>query len=147
MRWMALDHGTKKIGIAFSDEMEILASPFAVWSNCGSKTLTLLAQLAINEEAHGLVVGVPLHKDGTNSSTAEMAIAFGRSIHNICKLPLIFWNEHLTSAEASYMLAQRRMKSKNKKSILDAAAAAVILQDLIETRRAQGTFNQSSELH
>ena len=46
MRWMALDHGTKNIGIAFSDELEILASPFEVWPNLGEATLARLVRLA-----------------------------------------------------------------------------------------------------
>ena len=137
---MALDHGTKNIGIAFSDEMEILASPFAVWPNCGLKTLSSLAELAIKEGAQGLVVGVPLHKDGTTSSTAALAISFGEKLQNITKLPIVFWNEHLTSAEASCLLTQCGKKNKNKKTNLDAAAAAVILQYLIETRRVKKSF-------
>ena len=142
MRWMALDHGTKKIGIAFSDEMEILASPFAVWPNCGLKTLASLAQLATTERASGLVVGIPLHKDGSNSSTAKIATTFGKTLQSITGLPLIFWNEHLTSSEASYLLSKRGVKNKNKRTNIDAAAAAVILQDLIETRRAGGVLSE-----
>lgn len=141
MRWMALDHGTKNIGIAFSDEMEILASPFAVWPNCGLKTLESLAQLAIKEGVHSLVVGIPLHKDGNNSSTAKIAMAFGKTLQSITGLPLVFCNEHLTSAEAKYLLAKRGIKNKNKKTGLDAAAAAVILQELIETRRIKASMN------
>jgi putative Holliday junction resolvase len=135
MRWMALDHGTKNIGIAFSDELEILASPFAVLPNHGLKTIEALAQLATKEGVQSLVVGMPLHKDGNNSATAKIAMAFGKSLQSITGLPLVFWNEHLTSAEASRLLAKRGIKTRNKKMGLDAAAAAVILQDLIETRR------------
>ena len=54
MRWMALDHGTKNIGIAFSDELEILASPFEVWPNLGEATLARLVRLARDEGDHFL---------------------------------------------------------------------------------------------
>jgi len=137
MRWMALDHGTKNIGIAFSDEMEILASPFAVWPNRGPKTLEALAQLATKEGIHSIVVGVPLHQDGKSSSTAKIAIHFGKSLQNITGLPIVFWNEHLTSVEAKDLLTRRGINNRKKKVGLDAAAAAVILQDLIETRLAK----------
>ena len=70
MRWMALDHGTKNIGIAFSDELEILATPFAVWPSQGDATLARLARLAREEGVQALLVGLPRHKDGAESATA-----------------------------------------------------------------------------
>jgi len=138
MRWMALDHGTKNIGIAFSDELEIVASPYQVWPNQGEPTLDRLARLARTEEAQGLVVGLPRHKDGTESATAVLARAFGEALRDRSGLPLVFWDEHLSSAEADRLLAQRGVKAKDRKARLDAAAAAVILQDLMETRRTRG---------
>ena len=138
MRWMALDHGTKNIGIAFSDELEIVAIPYQVWPNQGEPTLDRLARLARTEEAQGLVVGLPRHKDGTESATAVLARAFGEALRDRSGLPLVFWDEHLSSAEADRLLAQRGVKAKDRKARLDAAAAAVILQDLMETRRTKG---------
>ena len=143
MRWMSLDHGTKNIGIAFSDELEILASPFAVWPNQGDPSLDRLARLAVEEGAQALVVGLPRHKDGAESATAGLARAFGEALRDRTGLPLVFWDEHLTSAEADRLLAQRGVKAKDRKARLDAAAAAVILQDLMETRRSNGlTYQQ-----
>jgi len=143
MRWLALDHGTKNIGIAFSDELEILATPFAVWPNQGGPSLDRLARLAVEEGAQGLVVGLPRHKDGAESATAGLARAFGEALRDRTGLPLVFWDEHLTSAEADRLLAQRGVKAKDRKARLDAAAAAVILQDLMATRRSNGlSYNQ-----
>ncbi len=138
MRWMALDHGTKNIGIAFSDELEILASPFAVWPNQGEPTLARLVRLAAEEGAQGLVVGLPRHHDGAESATAGLARAFGEALAAGTGLPLVFVDEHLTSAEADRLLAQRGVKARDRKARLDAAAAAVILQDLLATRAQPG---------
>jgi putative Holliday junction resolvase len=135
MRWMALDHGTKNIGIAFCDELEILSSPFAVWPNQGEATLARLARLAAEEGAQGLVVGLPRHKDGAESATAGLARAFGEALGDRTGLPLVFWDEHLTSAEAERLLASRGVKPKDRKARLDSAAAAVILEDLLASRR------------
>jgi putative Holliday junction resolvase len=140
MRWMALDHGTKNIGIAFSDEMEILASPFEVWPNQGEATLARLARLAGEEGVQSLVVGLPRHRDGAESATAALARAFGEALRDRTGLPLVFWDEHLTSAEADRLLAERGVKAKDRKARLDAAAAAVILQDLLRTREAKGSM-------
>jgi putative holliday junction resolvase len=137
MRWMALDHGTRNIGIAFCDELEILASPFAVWPNQGEPTLARLARLAADEGAQGLVVGLPRHKDGAESATAGLARAFGESLRDRTGLPLVFWDEHLTSAEAERLLAQRGVNPRDRKARLDSAAAAVILEDLLATRHSK----------
>jgi putative Holliday junction resolvase len=135
MRWMALDHGTRRIGIAFCDELEILASPFETWPNDGEPVLARLAALAREEGAQGLLVGLPRHKDGQESATAPLARAFGEALRDLTGLPLLFWNEHLTSMEAERLLAQRGVKPRDRKAKLDAAAAAVMLEDLLETRR------------
>ena len=135
MRWLALDHGTKNIGIAFCDELEILASPFEVWPNQGDPSLARIARLAKEEGAQALLVGLPRHKDGTESATAPLARAFGEALAARTGLPLRFLNEHLTSAEAERLLAQRGVKPKDRKAKLDAASAAVLLQEWIEERR------------
>jgi len=137
MRWMALDHGTKNIGIAFSDELEILASPFEVWPSLGEPSLDRLARLAREEGVQALLVGLPRHKDGNESATAPLARAFGEALRDRTGLPLLFWDERLTSVEADRLLAARGVKAKDRKARLDAAAAAVMLQDLIETRRSR----------
>jgi putative Holliday junction resolvase len=142
MRWLAIDHGTKNIGIAFSDELEILATPYAVWPNQGGATLARLARLAAEEGAQALVVGLPRHHDGAESTTAGLARAFGEALRERTGLPLLFWDEHLTSVEADRLLAQRGVKAKDRKARLDAAAAAVILQDLILARQSKGLSSQ-----
>jgi putative Holliday junction resolvase len=137
VRWLAIDHGTKNIGLAFSDELEILASPYEVWPNQGDPSLARIARLAKEEGAQALLVGLPRHKDGTESATAPLARAFGEGLRDATGLPLVFWDEHLTSMEAERLLAQRGVKPKDRKARLDAAAAAVMLEDLMETRRSR----------
>lgn len=138
MRWMALDHGTKKLGIAFCDALEILSSPFEVRPMEGEVSLARLASLAKAEGVEALLVGLPRHHDGTESATAPLARAFGEALAARTGLPLRFADEHLTSAEAERLLAQRGVKPKDRKAKLDAAAAAVILQGHLEERRARG---------
>lgn len=136
MRWLAIDPGTKRIGLAFSDELEILASPFEVWPQDGDATLDRLTRLCKDEGAQALVVGLPKHKDGAESATAPAARAFAGALSARTGLPCLLWDEHLSSAEAERLLAQRGVKADKRKALLDAAAAAVILSDLLETRRS-----------
>ena len=138
MRWLALDHGTKRIGLAFSDELEILASPFEVWPQEGARSLDRLARLCKEEGVQAFVVGLPKHKDGAESATAPLARAFAMELSERTGLPHLLWDEHLSSAEAERLLAQRGVKADKRKAMLDAAAAAVILSDLLETRRSKG---------
>lgn len=138
MRWLALDHGTKKIGLAFSDELEILASPFEVWPQEEARTLERLVRLCGEEGVQALCVGLPRHKDGAESATAPAARAFGEALAQRTGLPLRFVNEHLSSAEAERLLRERGVKADRRKLLLDAAAAAVILNELLEDRRAKG---------
>jgi len=137
MRWLSIDHGTKKIGLAFCDELEMLASPFEVWPMADEATLAKLVQLVKAEYVQGLLVGLPRHKDGIESATAPLAKAFGEALAARTSLPLRFLDEHLTSMEAERLLAQRGVKAKDRKAKLDAAAAAVLLQEWLEERRAR----------
>ncbi|WP_243286874.1 Holliday junction resolvase RuvX [Geothrix terrae] len=138
MRWLAIDHGTKKLGLAFSDELEILASPFEVWPQEDERTLERLAKLCKAEGVQALCIGLPRHKDGAESATAPAARAFGEALAARTGLPLRFVNEHLSSAEAERLLRERGVKPEKRKLLLDAAAAAVILDELLEDRRARG---------
>jgi putative Holliday junction resolvase len=141
MRWMAIDHGTKKIGIAFCDEMEILATPHAVWPMEGDGSIDNLAALAKKENAGALLVGLPRHKDGIESDTASAAREFGLALSERTRLPLEFINEHLTTAEATRMLSGRGKKKKGRADMTDAAAAAVMLMEHLESRK-QGARNE-----
>jgi putative Holliday junction resolvase len=138
MRWLAIDHGTKKLGLAFSDELEILASPFEVWPQEGDRSLDRLARLCKEEGVQALCVGLPRHKDGAESATAPAARTFGESLAARTGLPLRLVDEFGTSVEAERLLAQRGVKPQDRKARLDAAAAAVILHGLLEERRAKG---------
>lgn len=136
MRWLALDHGTKRIGLAFCDELEILASPFEVWPS-DDRALDRITKLCKEEGVQALVVGLPKHKDGAESATAPLARAFATELSERTGLPHLLWDEHLSSAEAERLLIQRGVKADKRKTMLDAAAAAVILSDLLETRRSR----------
>lgn len=135
MRWLAIDHGTKKIGLALCDELELIASPFEVWPMQGKETFARLEKLIKTESVEAILIGLPRHKDGVESSTASLVRDFGNELAKRTSLPLAYMNEHLTSVEADRLLAQRGIKPKDRKAKLDAAAAAVLLQEWLEERR------------
>ena len=103
-----------------------------------ARTLDRLARLCAEEGVQALCVGLPRHKDGAESATAPAARAFGEALAARTKLPLRLVNEHLSSAEAERLLRERGVKADRRKLLLDAAAAAVILGEMLEDRRARG---------
>ena len=144
---MAIDHGLARIGIAMCDPDETIASPYEVWRNEGSLTARRLAALTREESVEAIVVGLPRHHDGTESATAGAVREFAGWLEaelaatpgaRPAPLPITFWNESLTSVEADRILAERGVRPMARKKILDAVAAALILEDLIASRRDRG---------
>jgi putative Holliday junction resolvase len=147
MRWMAVDHGTRRIGIAFCDETETIVTPFAVWPNVGASTVARLAALARAEEAGAIVVGLPRHDDGNESGTAPLARALAEDLDRALeagpaaqlagadRVRVILHGEGHTSREADRRVAEAGGASRAGR---DAVAAAILLEDLLSTRRARG---------
>jgi len=154
MRWMAVDHGTRRLGIAFSDETETIATPWGVWPNEGDPTVLRLAELARDHEVGAIVVGLPRHDDGNESATAPQARALAAALRKALLqvrpggVPVILRDEGHTSREADRRLSGTRRpgpgrprprdgRGAGERAGRDAAAAAVLLEDLIATRRSR----------
>lgn len=149
-RLMALDVGAARIGVALSDASGFLASPYttlhvtrdeaAIW--------TALQTLIVETEAEGLVIGLPISLDGQIHAQAERILAFAERLKAVISLPVVFWDERLSTVEAERLRAERGYKSyerrrgqgnrgghKRKRQSsqeIDALAAAVILQGYLD---------------
>ena len=139
MRWMALDHGTRRIGIAFCDPGETVATPYAVWPNEGPKTVARLAALAAEEGAEGIVVGLPQHDDGNDSGTAPAARALAAALEPDFAGPVVLRGEHLTTVEADRRMAEAGLPSARRTAMRDAFAAAALLEDFLSARPGETT--------
>ena len=141
MRAVGVDVGGKRIGLAVSDPSGTLARPL------GSVTVAALDATAIarvegeiarlREEDDGvatLVVGLPRRLDGRPTGMTTVVEAFARRLAATCALPLVFQDERLSSHEAESRLATREKDWRVRKRKLDAASAAVILQDYLDAR-------------
>jgi len=106
MRWMALDHGTKNIASPFPTSWRSSPRPSRL-AQPGRAHPGPADPSGGGGGAQALVVGLPRHKDGCESATAPLARAFGNALEAGTGLPLLFWDEHLSSAEADRLLAQR----------------------------------------
>jgi putative Holliday junction resolvase len=140
-RIVGLDVGERRIGVAISDPSGTLARPLAVVKTSGldgdalERASAQLAQLAEEEDGvDAVVVGVPRHLDGRPSPMTARVEAFAGRLRSRAGLPVLLQDERLTSREAESRLAVREKDWRVRKERLDAAAAAIILQDYLDSR-------------
>ena len=137
MRVLSLDLGEQRIGVALSDETETLASTLTTLKAVGPRRdAQCVAALAREHAAGKLVVGVPYRLDGSVGPQAERVLAFVERLRRSLRLPVSTWDERLTSVEAAQRLAAAGVKRRQRKSRVDSAAAALILQEYLDSRRA-----------
>ena len=134
---MALDVGDVRIGVALSDETETLASGLVTLKSVGPrKDAQALAALAREHDVGEIVVGLPLRLDGSLGSQAEKVVAFVERLRRVLRLPVVTRDERLTSVEADERLAEAGVRRRDRKARIDQAAAALILQEHLDERKA-----------
>jgi len=136
MRLLGLDVGDKRIGIAVSDPTGFLASAERVLKRVSfEKDLTALAAMVQEYEAEAVVVGLPLHLDGRAGDQAEIVRRFVERLQKRISVPVIFWDERLSTRGAHVLLIEAGMRPAQRAARLDAAAAAVILQNYLDHQK------------
>ena len=134
MRYLAIDYGLKRTGLAVCDPAEKICSPHSVIE--GQKGLTdKLVQLIQGERIEAVVIGLPLNMDDSKGPQAEAAEAFGSQLQKRIDIPIHFFDERLSSFAAEEKLAAAGLNSSEKKKRLDAIAAAQILQAFLDAKR------------
>jgi putative Holliday junction resolvase len=156
---LAIDYGKKRLGLALSDEHRVIARPFATWTRINRRRdLSRLRELVKQQAVRHIVVGLPLHLDGSASDISEEAKSFGARVAKALGIPVEMMDERLSSWEArqtiSDMESQPRARRKssgagNRKVPLDDVAAAIILRDYLDrthrpTESANDTRNDES---
>jgi putative holliday junction resolvase len=141
MRSVGLDIGERRIGVAVSDATGTLARPLGVLRSAGLDVDALdivvreIARLAGEEDGIGaIVVGLPRRLDGTPTEMTPRVEQFARALGATTSLPVALQDERLSSREAESRLALRDKDWRSRKAKLDAAAAAIILQDYLDRR-------------
>jgi putative holliday junction resolvase len=141
VRIVGLDVGERRIGVAVSDATCTLARPLGVLKpsaldrDAPRIAAEEIARLAAEEDSvSSIVVGLPMHLDGSASPMTPRVRDFAAELGRLTALPVTFQDERLTSREAESRLAVREKNWRARKARLDAAAAAIILQDFLDTR-------------
>lgn len=135
-RAMALDYGLKRIGIAMTDIMQIMASPFdTIESVSLKKNAGKIIEIAKNNDVSTIVVGLPINMDGTEGEMAETVRKFIEEIKLISDIEIVTIDERLTTAQAERMLIDEGDISREKrKGLKDKLAASFILQTYLDTK-------------
>jgi len=160
-RLMALDVGMARIGVAISDATGFLASPYTTLhvTRDEAQTWKAIQHLIDETEAEGLVIGLPISLDGEIHSQGERVQAFAERLKEHVTIPCTFWDERLSTVEAERLLIEQgeaelgkryktiggrkhnQTKRRRRKQEIDALAAAVILQEYLDTQmsKSRGT--------
>ncbi|MFA9479614.1 Holliday junction resolvase RuvX [Phycisphaerales bacterium AB-hyl4] len=136
MRYLAIDLGAKRTGIATGDDTTGLATPIdVITTTSDAERLNRLAKLIDEHGPDALVLGMPLNMDGSPGPAAKHAQAFADQLTQRFNLPVHPVDERLSSDAANRQMAQTGLTHKQKKARRDALAAAVILQDFLNSKR------------
>ena len=141
MRVLGIDYGARRIGLALSDATATLASPWRLLQRPPSDAETLrmiVAEVAALVQAddglEAVVVGWPRRLDGSANQQTPIVETFARTLEGKVAVPVVLQDERLSSVEAESRLAVKEKDWRKRKAKLDAAAAAVILQDYLDGR-------------
>ncbi|HCP00936.1 MAG TPA: Holliday junction resolvase RuvX [Rhodospirillaceae bacterium] len=136
-RLLGFDLGTKTIGLAISDSMLKVSSPLETLRR--TKFMTDAEKILVlidTKEVGGLVLGLPRNMDGSEGPRAQSTRAFAKNMDDKVNLPITFWDERLTTAEAERVLIDEAdMSRKRRGEVIDKMAASIILQNFLDFLR------------
>ncbi len=134
MRYLAIDHGTKRTGLAICDPAEIIASPLAVIES-QKGLIKKIADIVEAENIEAIVLGLPLNMDDSEGAQAKLVKKFAEQLKEHLDIPVHFQDERLSSFAAEDKLTSAEFpKGKKRKKHLDAIAAAEILDAFLEQK-------------
>ncbi len=139
-RLIGLDPGSKLIGVALSDPLLMLASPYRTLKRGKLRdTAEAVGAIAAKEGAGGLVVGLPFNMDGSFGPAAQAARDWSKALGEATGLPVALWDERLSSSAVNRMLiAEADLTRAKRAAVVDAAAAAYTLQSALDATAPRG---------
>ena len=137
MKWIAVDYGERRTGLAVCDASELIVTP--VTPQIEEKSLNKVAEAAaaarLAQGAEGVVCGLPRNMDGTEGERAEKSRKLGKTLQIWSGLPVRMWDERQSTCEAADILDEVGAFGAHRKAILDSVSATVILEDYLAWRK------------
>jgi putative Holliday junction resolvase len=136
MRILGIDYGQKRIGIAISDEMAIVATPVGnVEENGVNAAVAAIAKMVVERGAGKIVVGLPRNMDGSIGPKAQETQAFVEKLKTRVNVPIQMWDERLTTKAAERALIEADVSRKKRREVVDKMAAQMILQSYLDSQQ------------
>jgi putative holliday junction resolvase len=134
MRILAIDHGSKRMGIALSDELKMIAQPVCfIPSEPFADFLEQLKTILQEKEVELVLVGMPRNMDGSYGPAALKVQEFVNVLKSAVTVPIKTWDERLTSTQANRFLIEANVRRDKRKQKVDATAAAILLQSYLDS--------------
>jgi len=134
MRILALDHGTKRIGVAVSDEMKMIATPLEyIPAEPFAEFLARLREILREKEVELIIIGMPRNMDGSYGPAALKVQEFVAVLKNALTIPLKTLDERLTTVQAQRFLIQGNVRRDKRREKVDKTAAAILLQGYLDS--------------
>jgi putative Holliday junction resolvase len=139
-RAVALDIGTRRIGVAVSDSGGAVATPYEVVTRSGdpARDHRRIAALVDEAGAEVVVVGLPLSLDGTEGPAARAVLAEVDQLRAALPVPVVTWDERLSTVEAERSLRMTGVRKGKRRRVVDQVAATVILQSWLDAGQPEG---------
>jgi putative Holliday junction resolvase len=135
-RVIGIDAGTKTLGLALSDVTRTIASPLTVLKRTKFKEdAAALLKIAAEHQIAGFVLGLPINLDGTAGPRAQATRALAKNMNALTDLPILLWDERLSTAAAERTLLEADASRKRRAEVIDKLAAAIILQGALDRMR------------
>lgn len=144
MRSIALDVGTKTVGVAISDLSGFLASPLITLrfeSEDYDHALDQIEALLKEYPVNAIILGYPKHMNGSIGDGGRRSEFFKEEIEKFTSVPVILWDERLTTVSAHKSLMQSNMRNEKRKKVVDQVAAVTMLQEYLDQQRQKEQIN------
>lgn len=136
MKIMGIDFGTKRIGIALSDELFMTAQGAdTIYRKDPKSDYEAISKLVNENNVIEIVVGLPISMDGTHSQKTKEALAFVEELSGIVTVPVKTWDERLTTVQADRAMMEAGMRGHKRRQLADKVASGLILQGYLDFRK------------
>jgi putative Holliday junction resolvase len=136
MRILAIDHGTRRMGVALSDPTGVIAQPLeTIAAEPFARFLDRLKEILREKEVELVLVGMPRNMDGSYGPAALKVQEFVGVLKEAIPIPIQVWDERLTSVQANRFLIQADVRRADRRGKVDQTAAAILLQSYLDSRR------------
>ena len=141
MRIMGLDFGSKTVGVAISDSLLITAQGVEIIrrkeENKLRQTLARIEELIVENDVEKIVLGLPINMNGTEGARVELTMEFKEKLERRTGLPVVMWDERLTTVAADEIMMEAGIRRENRKDYVDMIAATLILQSYLDNHATE----------